>query len=90
MIYFLRESRVVKKHEVWSKILDTYFDTLRDSFAAGLADLESKELLDNPWERYMLGEECLEKALEAAFKDVDFDEIEEEWKEFVMDLKVPR
>lgn len=90
MVYFMRESKDVRKHPTWSKILDVYFETLRSTFREGMLELEEKGLADSWPAKAELGYNCRQKASEAAFDDVDFDEFEEAWKEFVMDLKVPR
>jgi len=90
MIYFLRESREAQKHEVWSTVLDIYFETLREEFSKGMVELEEKGMADFWPAKRELELECRKKAVEVAFDDVDFDELEEAWKEFVMDLKAPR
>jgi hypothetical protein len=81
MIYFLRESKVVEKHDVWSQILDKYFNKLKSAYAQ---ELEAGN------GRGAAGLAAREQAIEHAFQGVDFNEIEAEWKAFILDLKVPR
>ncbi len=90
MIYFLRESKVAQKHEVWSTILDVYFNTLRESYNSGLAELEAAGDGENYQKISQLSEKSLTLAVDTAFADVDFEEIEEEWKKFILGLKVPK
>ena len=53
---------------------------------------EALEGYDNPGrgERAQAGLEAREKAVEFAFKGVNFNELEEEWREFILGLKVPK
>ena len=90
MIYFLRESRVVERHEVWSKILDTYFEVLRKSYNEGLAKLQEEGQGENREAIGKLSDDSKKLAIDTAFTDVDYDEIEEEWRKFTLGLKVPR
>ena len=86
MIYFLRESKAAQKHEVWSQINDKYFNELKRAYN------EALEAYDDPGrgERAQAGLEAREKAVEFAFKGVNFNEIEEELREFTLGLKVPK
>jgi hypothetical protein len=90
MIYFLRESKVAKKHEVWSTILDNYFDTLRETYNEGKAALVEEGRGDDEDAMNRMEQEAREKAIDVAFEDVDFDEIEEAWMDYIMKLKVPK
>ena len=86
MIYFLRESKAAQRHEVWSGILDRYFATLRDEYNAGLAELAAEGHDDNHLAVRDMELEALDKAVDVAFADVDFDELEAAWAEFILDL----
>ena len=87
MIYFLRTSRDVERNPQWAKILPTYFDVLKAEYTAALAELGD----DPPRSKRMeVGKAARDKAVEAAFEDVDYYEIEDAWKEYVLDLKVPK
>lgn len=93
MIYFLRESRDVEKHEVWSQILDIYFDVMKEEFKKGVAEAregmgEDEELSRTA--KFIIGKKARDVAIEKAFEGVDWFEIEEAWKEFTLGLKVPR
>jgi len=86
MVFFLNTSKVVKKNKDWSKILPTYFNTLKTTYADEL------EAAGNPTEgpkRDRAGQRAREEALDKAFIDVDFDELQKEWEEFVREMKVP-
>jgi hypothetical protein len=93
MIYFLRESKAARDHEVWSKILDTYFNVMKDEFQKGIA--EAKEGQEegyevDPTRKFIIGKAARDVAVEKAFEGVDWFEIEEAWKEFTLSLKVPK
>ncbi|WP_419186247.1 DUF1570 domain-containing protein [Rohdeia mirabilis] len=93
MIYFLRECKEARDHEVWSKILDIYFNVMKDEYNKGLAEAleglaEGAEL--DPTAKYMIGLAARDVAVEKAFEGVDWFEIEEAWKEFTLSLKVPK
>ena len=121
LIYFLRESSVVKKDDRWSQILDIYFETLKREYAAEMGELKKGRARFQPEAdgeedgedddedddgedddggeapevvggvvlyggSFFAGETAREKAVEAAFKGVDMNELEEEWKEFILKL----
>jgi len=90
MIFFLRESKVAKKHEVWSTILDNYFNTLRETFNEGKAALVADGKGEDERAMNEMEQEAREKAIDMAFEDVDFDELEEAWADYIMGLKVPK
>lgn len=86
MIHFLRHSRVVAGRPEWKAILPTYFETLRREFPRELASLGGKRTVT------ALGgaiEKARERALEAAFGNVDLAEVEGAWVEYVSRLQVP-
>jgi hypothetical protein len=87
MIYFLRKSRDVQKHPVWSQILDGYFEELKSS-----TEWEQSKLPEEPTDEQLLeaNKAAREAALKRAFHDVNLFEIEEAWREYTMDLKVPK
>jgi Protein of unknown function (DUF1570) len=87
MIYFLRESKEAQNHPVWSKILDIYFNVLKEEYLKEIAALG-----EDPAEfaKYAAGEKARKVAVEKAFEGVDYFEIEEAWKSFTLGLKVPR
>ena len=82
-------SREVAKHPVWSRILDTYFETLKTTFreeTEALANEESPsaEALEGVHQR------SREAAVQKAFEGVDLREIERAWKEYTLSLKAPK
>ena len=85
MVYFLRKADVVQKHPQWSKILDVYFETLKRAFEYETAFLEKQGRLDQGG-RAAAGQRAREKAVEAAFEDVDVRALEREWEDFVLAL----
>lgn len=87
MIYFLNKSPVVARRPVWKKILPTYFETLKTTYAEeldGYGDEPTKS------QKGAAGEYARSKAVEAAFEDVDLTEIDRKWQQFVLELDVPR
>ena len=86
MIYFLRESKVAQRHEVWSGILDRYFETLRDGYNGGLAELEAEGKAGDGKAVRDMEQAALTKAVDVAFEGVDFEELEAEWKEYILGL----
>lgn len=92
MIYFLNTSKVVQRRSEWAAILPTYFTTLKESYAAGLA--RRADALSGPdtaqKAREAAGAEAREAALEAAFEQVDLAEIDRAWKAFVTKLDVDK
>lgn len=88
LVYFLNEARVARKHAVWSKILPTYFDTLKDEWARErllLGDHEDEK--ERASSMAMAEEKVRELAYQAAFRDVDFVELEEAWMKFTLSLE---
>lgn len=86
MIYFLNTAPAVKKNKTWSAILPNYFETLKTVYKAELAELGEDPA---PEKKAAAGQKAREAALEAAFADVDMDEIHDAWEEYTMTLKVP-
>jgi hypothetical protein len=87
MIYFLRESKEAQNHPVWSKILDTYFNVLKEEYNKAVAELGEKP---SDFDKERAGEKARKLAVDKAFEGVDYFEIEEAWKAFTLGLKVPR
>jgi len=85
VVYFLRNSPEVRRNQEWNKILSTYYKVLcheYDRRTAGLAE-------DATLERAQAGEQAKAAAHRAAFKGVKIDELEAEWKKFVLRLRPP-
>ncbi|MBL8857152.1 MAG: hypothetical protein JNL28_01425 [Planctomycetes bacterium] len=90
MIYFLRKSDLVEKRPEWKKILPTYFDTLKSDYAARLEQLATEGKLEDRAAKAKAGFDARTKALEAAFADVDIDELEDAWAKFTLAIEVPK
>lgn len=86
LIYFLRESKVAQKHPVWSRINQTYFESLKASYAAELSTVADGDQAA----RSAAGKRARERALDEALRGLDYAELDRAWRAFVMDLKVPR
>lgn len=89
MVYFLEESEVVAKHDLWSQILAVYFDALKESAVRQKAWLPATLGILSE-EAYETAALAREHALEAAFMGVDLDELEAAWREFILARRVPR
>ena len=77
LVYFLREAPEAKKHPKWSKIIPTYFDTLKS---------ETKALGIAPGRP---GPRAATRAFNAAFEGVDLHELDAAVKSFIQKLKHP-
>lgn len=89
MIYFLNNSRVVKKHDRWSQILPVYFDTLKAENTKGLERLP-EDKRKNGKALMIVGKKARDIAVTEAFKDVDLDELEAAWKKYISGIKFKR
>lgn len=92
LVYFLRTSKVARRHETWSKILDVYFETLKQEYASrSVQSAEGQVAQDAPvGEGSEIAKASRDAALEAAFSGVDLVELEEAWREYTLTLKVPK
>jgi len=85
-VYFMRTSPEVKKHTRWSKMLGTYFDTLKSSYAAAL-------LLrgDNPTlaDKQLAQAAAKKDALRTMLAGVDLDQLDDAWKKYIKKLRDP-
>ena len=88
MIHFLRLAPEAQKREAWAAILPTYFETLKRAFAAELDALGERRA--DPLERWKAGFEARNRAVDAAFAGVDFEEIEAAWRAYVVRLEAPK
>lgn len=87
LIYFLRESRDAQRHPQWSRINQLYFDSLKEAYADELSKLTGEP---SPEAKNAAGKAARARAVELAFEGVDLRELDEAWRDFIMDLKVPR
>jgi len=86
VVYFLRTSPVVRKNPDWDKILSTYYKVLCQEYLRRTADLADGAAL----ERAEAAEKARSAAHRAAFKGVDIESLETEWKKFVLRLRPPK
>ena len=90
MIYFLNQSPEVRRHAQWSRILPTYFETLKEEHQKETAALAATGLAQDDTQRFEAAARTRAKAVEAAFAGVDLGAIERAWLEFTKDLKAPK
>jgi hypothetical protein len=90
MIYFLRKSKVVEKKPEWARILPTYFDRLRTSYAGKMDALKAAGKDTDAKAVARAGVEARAEAVDVAFQGVNFDEIQDAWEAFVRELEIPK
>ena len=76
LVYFLRHT----KNKEYQKILPTYFDTLKRELGAEPADDDGA--IPDGFQNMGKAQQALDKALEEAFRGIDLDRLESEWKAF--------
>jgi hypothetical protein len=86
-VYFLNESKVAKKHPVWSKILPVYFKTLVSSYKDQLTKLGAKPAPDAVAAAQVAARAA---AADAAFENVDYAALQTAWEQFTLSLEDPR
>ncbi|MBJ02204.1 MAG: hypothetical protein CMK00_04945 [Planctomycetes bacterium] len=86
MIYFLRTAPAVEDNERWAAILPTYFDTLKAEYGRELAELADDA---SHAVRSEAGKRARERAVEAAFLDVDLKRLELTWAAYTKELELP-
>jgi hypothetical protein len=88
MVYFLRSSPVVRKHPQWSKIVDNYFQALKAEYGRRLEGLAKQGLAERADQKEAAGADARRFALDQAFKDIDLDALQAEWRTFVEGLEI--
>ena len=85
-LYFLKQSEVAQAHPKWSKILTTYFETAKASYAE-----ELRKLGENPdlGKKQVAQFTARKAALKASLDGIDLDELEAAWKKYVVEMKDP-
>lgn len=86
LVYFLIESKQAQKHPVWNQIIPVYFETLKSHSQKEREKLTEKPTPEKSKEIDLASRKA---AFNAAFKNVDFNELETAWKEFILKLKTP-
>jgi hypothetical protein len=89
VVYFLEKSKAVQRNPTLARILSSYFETLKQANARERTRLAAEGKLENEGALEEVNAK-VRKAADAAFSDVDLHEIEEAWREFVLELKVPK
>ncbi|MFN0207603.1 MAG: hypothetical protein ACKVS6_14955 [Planctomycetota bacterium] len=79
-IYFLNDPAVIKKHPSWGKILRKYLSTLIQTYQSELTKLGAERNPENVAKARLTARNT---AVDAAFEDIKFDELESAWKSFV-------
>lgn len=87
LIYFLSDPKVIKRHPLWGKILQTYLRTIVQVYNSELISLGANRAPDRVAAAQLAARKA---ATDAAFEDVDMAKMETEWKEFVLQLNDPR
>lgn len=87
IIYFLNDAKTIKKHPSWGRILPTYLKTIIQVYQSELNRLGEKATREQVGAARLAARKA---AVDAAFEDVDFTILENEWKAFILQLKDPR
>ena len=90
MIYFLRTAKEVARRPEWARILPTYFEVLKATYEAELDQLRRSAQEGRREQVLGAQERAREKALEAAFGEVDVAELQAAWLAYTKDLDPPR
>ena len=85
-LYFLKQSKEAAAHPRWSKILLTYFEAMKASYAEQLGKLGGEPTLE---QKTIAGFGARKTALKQALEGVDLAELEKVWRKWVVDMKDP-
>lgn len=85
-LYFLNQAKEVQANPLWSKILKTYFDTMKSSYAEQLAQAGGEPSLE---QKTVAGFHARKAALKQALEGIDLAELEKAWKKWVVEMKDP-
>jgi hypothetical protein len=88
MIYFLRTCKQVAAKPEWARILPTYFEVLKSSYAEELSKLDATKK-DDPAARGVAGLTARGRAVDAAFQGVDLEALEAAWRTYILALPLP-
>lgn len=103
--YFMKKSPVVAKHARWSKFLDDYFAKLLAAYADELPKAQKNYRAQSKAHRpkapknspqdpgiliaSMASKPTRKTAIKQALEGIDLDELEREWKSFILAVKIP-
>lgn len=90
MVYFLRESKEVRRRRAWAALLPTYFETLKRVYPEELFAVLEEGLQADVKRVREAARTARTRALDAALEGVDLAELEEAWLAFMADLQPPR
>ncbi|HVS18499.1 MAG TPA: DUF1570 domain-containing protein [Planctomycetota bacterium] len=90
MIYFLRTSRDAARHPQWSRMLDTYFEALKQDYARRIGELTAQGRASERDARAEAGLAARKHALERACEGLDLDELEAAWADYVARIEFKR
>ena len=85
-LYFLKQSKEAAANPKWSKLLQTYFETMKSSYAAQIEKLGAPPSLE---QKTIAGFGARKAALKQALDGVDVNELERVWRKWVVDMKDP-
>lgn len=85
-VYFLKNAKEVAQHERWSKILDGYFESVKAAYQEELKQAGAEPDLRAKTEA---GFRARKTALTKTFDGIDLQELEDVWRQWVIDLKDP-
>ncbi|HEX6811143.1 MAG TPA: hypothetical protein VF384_05945 [Planctomycetota bacterium] len=85
-VFFLKHSKEVAAHAQWSKILQTYFDSVKDGYRDELAKFGSTPDLQG---KMVAGFQARKAALAKTLEGLDIAELEKAWRKWVVDMKDP-
>ena len=85
-VFFLKNSKEVAAHPVWSKLLDVYLAEVKAAYQQRMAQVgEGADL----GQKQVAGFEARRQALAKMLEGVDVAELEAKWKQWVVDMKDP-
>jgi hypothetical protein len=85
-VYFLRHSKEAAAHPRWSKLLATYFEAMKDEYAARLARIGGTPDLG---QKTVAGHQARKAALQLALEGIDVAELEKAWRRWVVEMRDP-
>ena len=85
-VFFLKHSKEVAAHPKWSTILQTYFDTAKESYRE---EIEKVGPTPDLQRKMVAGFNARKKALARTLEDLDIAQLEKVWRKWVVDMKDP-
>ncbi len=85
-VFFLKHSKEAAAHPQWSRILATYFESMKSDYAAELQKLGASPTIE---QKTVVGAGVRKGALKKALEGVDVAELERVWRQWVVDMKDP-